>query len=104
MKGTVKAAVLEGVPDMDHKKFVAVSIYDTKPVHFLSTCCKEIKWMEKTHKTWDKDISCMRLGRFLCLVINDSYNMNMNNFDFADQMRVSYRRDIWMRRTKVVTR
>ena len=101
VKGTVKAAVLEGVPDMEHNKLVAVSIYDTKPVHFLSTCCTEIKWMEKTRKTWDKEIICMRLGRFLRLVINDSYNMNMNNVDVADQLRGSYRPDRWMRKQKL---
>ena len=82
VKGTAKAAVLEGVPDI--------------MVHFLSMCCTETKWMEKTRKTWDKEISCMRLGRFLRLVINDSYNMNMNNVDVSDQLRGSYLPDRWM--------
>ena len=79
---------------------VAVSIYDTKPVHFLSMCCTEINWMEKTRKTWDKESSCMRLGRFLRLFINDSYNMNMNNVDVADQLRGGYRPDRRMRKQK----
>ena len=100
VKGTVKVAVLEGVPDMEYKKMVAVCIYDTNLVHFLSTFGTEIKWMEKTHKTWDKDSSCMRLGRFLCLVINDSHNMNLNNVDVADQLRGSYRPDECMRKHK----
>ena len=37
VKVTVKAEVLEEVPDTEHNKLVAVYIYDTKPVHFLST-------------------------------------------------------------------
>ena len=40
----------------------------------------------------------MRLGRFLRLVINDSYNMNMNNVDVADQLRGISLSDRWMRK------
>ena len=53
-KGTVKAAVLEDCPALANCPLVATSVYDTKPVHFLSTCCEEIKWVEKTRSTWDK--------------------------------------------------
>ena len=43
--GTVKAAVLKGddtCPDL-----VCTSVYDTKPVHFMSTICNSIKWIIK---------------------------------------------------------
>ena len=42
VKGTVKAAVLEGDPSCPN--LVAASVYDTKPVHMLSMTRKEIKW------------------------------------------------------------
>ncbi len=34
------------------------------------------------------------------LSVNDSYNMNMNNVDIADQLRGNYRTDRWMRKLK----
>ena len=42
----------------------------------------------------------MRLGRFLRLAINDSYNMNMNNAGIADQIRGSYHPDRCMRKQR----
>ena len=42
----------------------------------------------------------MREGKFLRLSVNDSYNMNMNNVDIADQLRGNYRTDRWMRKLK----
>ena len=44
VRGTVKAAVLEG--DSDVPNLVAVSYYDQKPVHFLSTICESIQWIQ----------------------------------------------------------
>ena len=46
VRGTVKAAVLEGDPACP--EMVAVSVYDNKPVHFISMACDSIKWVEKT--------------------------------------------------------
>ena len=101
VKGTVKAAVLEDCAPLASCPLVAASVYDTKPVHFLSMCCEEIKWIEKTRQTWDKSTSCMRLGRFLRLCINDSYNLNMGDVDVSDQLRGSYRPDAkWTRKHK----
>ena len=47
VRGTVKAALLEG--DAACPNLVACSIYDTKPVHYLSMVCNTLKWvvMEK---------------------------------------------------------
>ena len=36
VKGAVKAAVLDGCPDLSNCPLVCVSLYDTKPVHFFS--------------------------------------------------------------------
>ena len=44
-RGTVKAAVLEG--DDNCKNLVASSVYDTKPVHYLSMVCTCLKWIQK---------------------------------------------------------
>ena len=47
VRGNVKAALLEG--DSACTKLVACSIYDTKPVNYLSMVCDTLKWvvMEK---------------------------------------------------------
>ena len=44
VRGTVKAAVLEGDPKFPN--LVASSVYDTKPVHYLSIVSGEVKWVE----------------------------------------------------------
>ena len=100
VKGTVKAAVLDGCPLLADSPLVAASVYDQKGVHFLSTCVEKVDWIEKTREIWDKVSSSMRVGKFLRLSINYSYNMNMNNVDIADQLRGSYRPDRWMQNMK----
>ena len=44
-RGTVKAAVLRG--DTGCPDLVASSIYDTKPLHYLSMVCEKLKWVVK---------------------------------------------------------
>ena len=44
VRGTVKAAVLKG--DRDCPDLIALSVYDSKPVNFLSMIAEEIKWVE----------------------------------------------------------
>ncbi len=48
VRGTTKAAVLEGDPDCP--QLVAFSVYDTKPVHFLSMAATSLKWIEKSKR------------------------------------------------------
>eukprot|EP00854_Cymbomonas_tetramitiformis_P023941 gene23941-29050_t len=93
--GTLKIARTEDF------KLVAVSIYDSKPVHFLSTIHSKVSLIEKYRKVWDnvqkakKEVQYTRLN-----VIND-YNFNMNGVDIADQLRGNYRFDgPWMRQRK----
>ena len=43
VRGTTKAIVLKG--DLLCENLVAASVYDTKPVHFLSMVCDNIKWL-----------------------------------------------------------
>ena len=46
VQGYEKVAVLQG--DKDFPQLVAVSVYDNKPVHFLTMACEDFNWMEKT--------------------------------------------------------
>jgi len=98
VRGQTKAAVLEGDPDCPN--LVAFSVYDTKPVHFLSMSCTELKWVEKVKLVFDKTEEKRVQLRFLRCKINDDYNNGMNGVDMADQLRGSYRIDRWMRKRK----
>ena len=96
--GTVKAAVLEGDPKIPN--LVAVSYYDQKQVHFLSTICESIKWIQ-----CEKPVFCIKTEqvenmKFLCLNINDDYNHDTGGCDIVDQLRNYYRFDHWMRKRK----
>jgi hypothetical protein len=53
VRGKTKAAVMEGDPDC--KDLVAFSVYDTKPVHFLSTACTSLSSKEKSKRVFDRD-------------------------------------------------
>ena len=44
VRHTVKAAILKG--DEVCKDLVSISVYDTKPVYFLTSVATEIKWMK----------------------------------------------------------
>ena len=72
VRGTVKAAVLLGDPNLPN--LVASSVYDMKPVHFLSTCCKTIKWIIKERSCFNIDSGQTEVLRFLRLNQNDFYN------------------------------
>lgn len=97
-RGTVKAAVLKNDPLLPD--LVASSVYDTKPVHFLSTCCESIKWIVKERQTFNVDTGKTEDMRFLRLNQNDFYNFSMGSVDVSDQLRNSYRFDHWLRNRK----
>ena len=62
VRGTVKASVLQ-----DYKEcpdLVASSIYNTKPVHFLSTVCTEIKWVKKIRKVYNVGTGLIKTTEF----------------------------------------
>ena len=82
VRGTVKAALLMG--DKDVPNLVAVSVYDTKPVHFISTVCECIEWVLKTRRVWNEAKQRMEKLGFLRLNVNDDYNRDMNSVDIAD--------------------
>jgi len=85
---------------MDCPDLFAVSVYDTKPVHMLSTVEESMYWVLKKRKVWSAVHREIREIGFLRLNFIDNYNNNMNSTDFADQLRGSYRPDRWMRQQK----
>ena len=50
-RGTVRAAVLKD--DSKVKDLIAFSVYDSKPVHFLSSAATSLKWLKKTKRVYD---------------------------------------------------
>jgi len=63
VRGKVKAAVLHEEPAMSD--LVAMSIYDNKPVHFLSMTCQSIKWLVKSRQVWNHEARRMVPVSFL---------------------------------------
>ena len=52
MRGDTKAAVLEG--GVECTDIVAFSVYDTKPVHFLSMAAEKLAWNINAKKIYYK--------------------------------------------------
>jgi Transposase IS4/SAP domain len=98
VRGTVKAVVLEG--DTECPNMVAVSVYDTKPVHFLSMTCESIKWITKERKIFSSEMNKTTTIKYLRLNVNDNYNKEMGHVDVSDQLRNHYRFDHWQRNRK----
>ena len=94
----MKSAVLDGVPDLPG--LVAVLVYDTKPVYFLSVCCNSIKWVHKKCQVYDPETKMLRDTQFLRLDINAFYNYNMHFVDLSDQIWNVQRFDHFMCRYK----
>ena len=97
-RGTVKAAVLKGDPGCPN--LIATSVYDTKPVHYLSMICESIKWVLKERNVYNVDSGMMEKLYFLRMNHIDCYNHTMGNVDVADQLRGVYRLDYWVRNRK----
>ncbi len=96
MRGATKAVALTDdpkVPDL-----VAFSVYDTKPVNFLSMACMGLKWIEKRKfgRAGGKTASMP----FLRPEVTDMYNNGMNNADIADQLCGAYLLDHWISKCK----
>ena len=89
VRGTIIVADLVG--DSKCPSLIAVSIYDTKPVHFLSTEVYNIKCTEKKIEVYDQSIGPITTMKFLLLNVNNDYNYGMGGSDIADHMLGSYR-------------
>ena len=98
LRGTTMAAKLHNsnaCPDL-----FAVSVYDTKPVHILSTAAECVEWIVKERKVWSESAKSKSMMKYLRLNVIDDYNNRMNATDIADQLRGNYRPDHWMRNRK----
>ena len=84
VQGTIKGVVLEG--DSDIPDLVAMSYYDQKPVHFLSTICESIKWIQCEKPVYCVEMDQVETLKFLCLNINNDYNHDMGGVDIASQL------------------
>jgi hypothetical protein len=79
VKGTVKAAVLMG--DKRAPFLVGATLYDSKPVRFLSYFVTGIWWVEKIRQVWDRNLRKTVPLKFLRLNINNMYNEGMGGVD-----------------------
>jgi hypothetical protein len=95
----VKVAVLQG--DKGCPGLVANSVYDTKPIHFLSMICEEIKWLKKHRLVYNADTGKVKSMFYLWLNTNNAYNIDSGHTDVSDQYRGVYQFDAgWLRNTK----
>ena len=94
----MKAAVLRG--DENCPNLIAASVYDTKPVHYLSMVSDVVRWVEKVSKVYNVDTDTMEEMKFLPMGFIDNYNKTMGDVDIADQLRGSYRFDMWVQNRK----
>eukprot|EP00957_Ditylum_brightwellii_P072309 5496270-Ditylum_brightwellii.AAC.1 len=92
---TVKAVVLEGDPNCP--QLVACSVYNTKPVHFLSMVCEKLKWMVTEKHVFNVDSGKTETMRFLHMNTIHSCNISMGSIDLADQLHRNYHIDAGVR-------
>ena len=89
VRETVKAAVLKGDPKCPN--LIATSIYDSKPVHYLSMCTE--KWSEVKKNVYNRETGEMDSMKFLWVNQIHKYSSEMGHVDMADQLRGAYRMD-----------
>ena len=95
VRGTVLPDELVG--DSKCPSLIAVYVYDTKPINFLSMKADSIKWEYKSIPVYDISIGQMSTMKFLRLNVNNYYNYGMGGADIADQIRRSYCFYHWLR-------
>ena len=81
----MKAEVVDDVHDTT--VLVSVSVYNTKPFHFISMCCNTVKQVQKKRQVYGSESDMVRDAHFLLLNVNDSYNHNINSVDLSDQLQ-----------------
>ena len=79
---------------------LACSLYDTKPVHIISTVADNIKWNPINKKFYIKIEKKSVDMTFHCLNVIHMYNLWMGSVDVTDQLHMQYRPYRWMRNRK----
>ena len=79
---------------------VASSVYDTKPVNYLSMVSEKIEWVVKSKPVFNVEKNETEDLRFLRLNQIHKYNKEMGGVDIADQLRGVYRIDRFVRNRK----
>ena len=98
MRGTTKGAILKVNPN--YSDLVATSVYDTKPLHYLSMSSEELKWVVCEKYVYNVDTDAKEPLQFLQMCCINKYNHQMGDMDVADQLRNNYRFDHWIRKRK----
>ena len=87
-RGTRKAAIVKDSTEC--RDLIVCSVYDTKPVHMMSTVAEMVEWIEKKRSVCSAEAGTKVSISYLRLNLIDDYNNNMNNIDLADQLRNCY--------------
>ncbi len=89
MKLRVRTAAARLVNSLDCPDLFACSVYDTKPVHMLSTVEESMYWVTKKRKVWSAVLQEIREMRHLRLNFIDDYNQNMNGLTSQTSFKIS---------------
>ena len=81
-------------------RYCVLSLYDSKLFYFMSNACEVVKWNKMTRKVWSKEKNRMVKMPFLRLNMIHDYKIVMNVIDLSDQIRNTYRWDLFMRKRK----
>ena len=79
--GDVKGVVLQGDPSCPN--LIAFSVYDAKPVYFLTTAAEKVCWDKNTWSVYDKTQRKKVKINYYQSNIQNFYNFHMNSVDVA---------------------
>ena len=66
------------------------SCYNQKPFYIISHSCESVMWMTCERTVYISALHLTVPYKFLCWNLSDDYNVEMNDNDIADQLRLVY--------------
>ena len=96
VRGTTKAAILKGDPNCPD--LIATSVYDNKPLHYLSMPSEELKWVVCEKDVYNIYTDAKEPLQFLRMCYINDYNQQMRDMDVADQLINNYWFDLLLRK------